>query len=231
MAHIQPHKARRVVIGRAQILGLSTMRQFANLARKSAIAAVAAVSIAVLAPADGRAATNETLQEINAYFNGIETMRGEFVQFGPDGSRTSGRFAIQRPGKVRFFYDRPSSLDIIADGGSVAVRDRRRDTQDIWPLRRTPLRFLLDNTIDLTTDSKVTKVDIQPDLVTITIEENTAFGDGSLTLMFDAQSKELKQWNVVDSKGQETSVSIYNVKTGVEVDQDLFKINYRRRIR
>lgn len=187
--------------------------------------------VAVAGQTPAVAATDETLAGINAYFNAIKTMRGEFVQFGPDGSRSSGRFAIQRPGKVRFFYDKPSSLDIIADGGSVAVRDRRRDTQDIWPLKRTPLRFLLDNTIDLTADAKVTRVDVQPDVVSVTIEENTAFGDGSLTMLFDAESKELKQWNVVDSKGQETSVSIYNVKTGVPLDDDLFTINYLKRYR
>ena len=199
--------------------------------RNSFMAAFAALLIAAAAALPARAATDEALAEVNAYFNSIETMRGEFVQFGPDGRRSSGRFAIQRPGKVRFFYDKPSTLDIIADGGSVAVRDRRRDTQDIWPLGRTPLRFLLDNTIDLTKDSKVTKVDVQPDLISVTIEENTVFGDGSITLLFDAQTKALKQWNVVDSKGQETSVSIYNVRTGVPVDQDLFVINYRKRIR
>ncbi|WP_245943829.1 LolA family protein [Acuticoccus kandeliae] len=174
------------------------------------------------------AATDEALKEINQYFNSIKTMRGEFVQFGPDGQRTQGRFAISRPGKVRFFYDSPSTLDIIADGKSVAVRDRKLATQDIWPLQRTPLRFLLDNTIDLTSDAKVTDVDIQPDIISITIEESTAFGDGSLTLLFDAGTKELKQWNVVDGKGQETSVSIYNVATGVPVDRDLFNIDYTR---
>ena len=198
--------------------------------RKFAIAALTVLSIAGFGMPAQAATTDEALAEISAYFNSIETMRGEFVQFGPDGSRTSGRFAIQRPGKVRFFYDKPSTLDIIADGGSVAVRDRARATQDIWPLKRTPLRFLLDNTLDLATDSKVTKVDVAPDLVSVTIEENTAFGDGSITLLFDAESKALKQWNVIDSKGQETSVSIYNVKTGVAVDPDLFVINYRKRI-
>ncbi|MEM7695224.1 MAG: outer-membrane lipoprotein carrier protein LolA [Pseudomonadota bacterium] len=192
------------------------------------IALALAAAVALTAPA--AAATGDALRKVNAYFNSIETMRGEFVQFGPDGSRTSGRFAIQKPGKVRFFYDKPSALDIIADGGSVAVRDRRSDTQDIWPLKRTPLRFLLDNTIDLTKDAKVTKVDVQPDLIAVTIQESSAFGDGSLTMMFDARTNELRQWNVVDSKGQETSVSIYNVRTGVTLDKSLFEIDYIKRI-
>ncbi|UOM33575.1 outer-membrane lipoprotein carrier protein LolA [Acuticoccus sp. I52.16.1] len=202
------------------------MIAFPRSARRAAAAAVAAIVMAS-APAVAQEATDTALVEINQYFNAIDTMRGEFVQFGPDGSRTQGRFAISRPGKVRFFYDRPSTLDIIADGTSVAVRDRRRNTQDIWPLSKTPLRFLLDNTIDLTADAKVTDVEVAPDLISVRIEEDTAFGEGALTLLFDSQSKELKQWNVVDGKGQETSVSIYNVSTGVDVDKDLFEIDYQ----
>lgn len=192
---------------------------------RNALFAAALAVAPMTSPAS--AATDEALTQINSYFNGIDTMRGEFVQFGPDGSRTQGRFAISRPGKVRFFYDRPSTLDIIADGTSVAVRDRRRATQDIWPLSKTPLRFLLDNTIDLTADDKVKDVEVQPDLISVRIEENTAFGEGALTLLFDSETKELKQWNVVDGKGQETSVSIYNVSTGVDVDPGLFEIDYQ----
>lgn len=196
--------------------------------RIRAFALLAATILATAGPhpAVAQAATSEALSEINTYFNGIRTMKGEFVQFGPDGGRTQGRFAISRPGKVRFFYDRPSNLDIIADGESVAVRDRKRATQDIWPLSKTPLRFLLDNSIDLTKDAKVREVDVQPDLISVTIEENSAFGDGSLTLLFDAQSKQLKQWNVIDGKGQETSVSIYNVAIDGAVDQGDFVIDY-----
>jgi outer membrane lipoprotein-sorting protein len=199
-----------------------------HLVRRAGALALAAALTVAAAAAPAFAATDQALTEINRYFNGITTMRGEFVQFGPDGSRTQGRFAIQRPGKVRFFYDAPSNLDIISDGKSVAVRDRKLATQDIWPLDRTPLRFLLDNTIDLTADAKVTNVDVQPDVISVTLTDSSAFGDGTLTLLFDAKTKELKQWNVVDSKGQETSVSIYNVSTGVAVDQTLFTIDYTR---
>lgn len=207
------------------------MKSQARTALLAAALALAPLSPAAIlvstTPVAAQEATDAALTEINDYFNGIATMRGEFVQFGPDGSRTQGRFAISRPGKVRFFYDRPSTLDIIADGESVAVRDRRRNTQDIWPLSKTPLRFLLDNTIDLTSDDKVTDVEVQPDLISVRIEEDTAFGEGALTLLFDAESKELKQWNVIDGKGQETSVSIYNISNNVDVDPELFEINYQ----
>jgi len=167
-----------------------------------------------------------TLKAINAYFNAIRTMQGDFVQFGPDGTRTEGRFYIARPGKIRFRYAKPARLDIIADGKSVAVRDRRLATQDIWPLKRTPLRFLVAESLDLQKDAKIRNITVEPDLVTIVIDENTVFGDGRLTLMFDAKTHQLRQWTVKDAQGYDTSVAIYNVETGKPTNPKWFFIDY-----
>ena len=60
-----------------------------------------------------------------------------------------GEFYLQKPGKVRFDYNPPSPIEMIADGSSVVVRDRKLATQDLYPLSQTPLRFLLADRIDL----------------------------------------------------------------------------------
>ena len=81
--------------------------------------------------------------KVSSYLSSLQTLVGNFVQVGPDGSKTKGDFVIQKPGKVRFEYDAPSPIAIIADGSSLAVRDTELATQDIYPLSQTPLRFLL----------------------------------------------------------------------------------------
>ena len=85
----------------------------------------------------------------------MQQLVGNFVQVGPDGSRVKGEFYIQKPGKVRFEYDPPSPIEIVADGQSVVVRDRKLATQDLYPLSQTPLRFLLSERIDLMRDTNV----------------------------------------------------------------------------
>lgn len=182
-----------------------------------------------LTPGNGRTVTDRQLiQRINAYFNGVRTMSGAFVQFSPSGVRTDGTFVLARPGKIRFDYDPPTKMQIVADGKSVAVRDTRRQTQDIWPLGQTPMRFLLANNIDLTRDAKVASVTEADGLITVVVQEKTVFGNGRLTLFFDATSAQLKQWTVTDAQGQDTSVAIYDVKTNVPVDPKQFVINYQR---
>ena len=80
---------------------------------------------------------------VSAYLSSLQTLVGNFVQVGPDGTKTKGDFYIQKPGKVRFEYDPPSPIDIVADGTTLVVRDRKLATQDIYPLSQTPLRYLL----------------------------------------------------------------------------------------
>ncbi|MBD1546485.1 outer membrane lipoprotein carrier protein LolA [Roseibium aggregatum] len=190
---------------------------------------IVAAGLALVAGGPALALSKEetkTLEDVNAYFNSVKTMNGDFVQFGPEGSQSDGKFYIARPGKVRFYYNPPAKLDIIADGKSVSVKDRKMATQDIWPLSQTPLRFLLADNIDLQKDTNVTNVLVEDDLVTVTLTDQTTFNSGVLTLIFDAKTYELKQWTVRDAQGYETSVAVYNVVANGPTNPDLFKIDY-----
>lgn len=167
----------------------------------------------------------EALAQINRYFNAIRTMQGDFVQFGPDGDKAEGEFYMARPGKIRFIYAKPSNLDIIADGTDVVVRNTKQATQDLYPLGKTPLRFLLSDHIDLTSEANVTTVSLEPDLVSVVLEQSTVFGDGRLTMVFDRKSSDLRQWTVTDAQGYDTAVAIYNVTPNQPVDAKLFVID------
>src|SRR5271168_3789681 len=98
------------------------------------------------------------VDRISLYLSTIQTLVGNFVQVGPDGHKTEGKFYIQKPGKVRFEYDPPSPIDVIADGSSVVVRDRNLATQDSYPLSQTPLRYLLAERIDLWRETHLVSV-------------------------------------------------------------------------
>src|SRR5438477_4889881 len=166
---------------------------------------------------------------VSSYLSSLQTLVGNFVQVGPDGSRSKGDFYIQKPGKVRFEYDDPSPIDIIADGSSVAVRDRKLATQDIYPLSQTPLRYLLSDRIDLLKDTNVVSVSADDVFISITIEEKqTLIGTSRLMLMVGAKDGQLKQWTVTDPQGYDTTVAVYNLDPNRKVDPRLFKIDFTR---
>jgi outer membrane lipoprotein-sorting protein len=168
------------------------------------------------------------LDRVSMYLSSIQTMVGNFVQIGPDGGRTEGTFYLQKPGRVRFEYNPPSPIDIIADGSSVVVRDRKLATQDLYPLSETPLRYLLADRIDLLRDTDVVSVTSDDTFDTVTIEQKQLMiGTDKLMIMFDAKDLTLKQWTVTDPQGFDTTVAVYNLDTTKKPDPNLFVINYQ----
>ncbi len=165
------------------------------------------------------------LYNISRQFNSFRLMEGEFIQFGPGGEQSEGVFFLSKPGRIRFHYRPPVKLDIIADGSTVAIRDNRAETQDMYPLSQTPLRYLLSDGIDLTSDELVTSIREEPDLFSLLIVEQSKLVGGSLTLIFDRKSYELRQWVVTDAQGLNTSVAIYNTATGRRQDKSMFRID------
>jgi outer membrane lipoprotein-sorting protein len=167
------------------------------------------------------------VDKVSTYLSSVQTMTGDFVQVGPDGRRAEGQFFIQKPGKVRFEYNPPSPVQVIADGRSVVVRDRKLDTQQLWPLSQTPLRYLLADHIDLMRDTNLVSVSADDTFVTVVIEETqTLVGTSRLMMMVGAKDFQLRQWTVTDPQGFDTTVAVYNLDTSKKPDPDLFTIVY-----
>ncbi len=170
-----------------------------------------------------------SINKANAWFNGAGTMVGDFVQVGPDGRRSEGKFYVQRPGRIRFEYAQPATMEIIADGSSVVIRDRKLATQDSYFLSQTPLKFLLKDNIDLNKDVRVESVTGDGVTTNISVVDKATFGGTSyIKLMFDSKNFALKQWQVTDPQGYETLVSLFNIDLTKRPDPSLFKINNER---
>jgi outer membrane lipoprotein-sorting protein len=169
------------------------------------------------------------VEKVDNYLSNMQVMTGNFVQIAPDGRRTQGEFYISKPGRVRFEYDDPSPISLIADGQSVVVRDRNLATQDVYPLSQTPLRFLLAEHVNLMKDTNLVAVYADDVFVTVVVEEkNSIVGTSRLMIMFSAKDMQLKQWTVTDPQGYDTTVAVYNIDTSKRPDPSMFKIDYTR---
>ncbi len=184
-----------------------------------------AASAVLPSMASAQGAGGAAAQKIADHFSSVKTMMGEFVQFGPRGEQTGGKFYIERPGKLRFNFEDPSPLRVISDGKNVVVGNIKLKTWDLYPLSKTPLTLLLADRIDLSNDA-VRGVKEESDLTTIVLGNKTIFGDSTITMMFDSKTYDLRQWTITDNQGKDTSVMIYNVKTGVGFDEKVFAIDY-----
>ncbi|MGA9825634.1 MAG: outer-membrane lipoprotein carrier protein LolA, partial [Methylocystis sp.] len=168
----------------------------------------------------------EAIKRANAFFNTSPVLNADFVQIGSDGKRSEGKLYSQRAGRVRFEYAQPATLELVADGARVMVRDLKLKTQDIYAIDQTPLKFLLKEKIDFEHDVKVLDVTTDDNGVVISLEDKATFGGTShLKLIFDPKTFKLRQWQITDAQGYETLLSLFNIDQKRTPDPTLFKID------
>lgn len=166
-------------------------------------------------------------QNIADHFASVKTMMGEFVQLNPDGNQIAGKFFISRPGKLRFNYEPPSPLRVISDGRNLAVGNQKLKTWSLYPLRATPLKLLLADQIDLKS-SDVKSVTVTEQLTTVVMGNRNLFGRSTITMMFDSESFELRQWTITDAQGKDTTVLIFDIEIGVDFAKNVFAVPYHQ---
>jgi len=154
-----------------------------------------------------------------------KTARGRFVQLAPNGSVTKGDFALQRPGRMRFDYDDPTPILIVANGTTVAMEDSDLETVDRVPLSSTPLGLVLDDELDFETEARVTDVQKTTSEIAITMEDRRGEAEGVLTLYFDPASYQLTSWRTLDANQQVTRVVLEDIETNVRLSPRLFRLD------
>ncbi|MFC3324616.1 outer-membrane lipoprotein carrier protein LolA [Mesorhizobium cantuariense] len=159
------------------------------------------------------------------HFSSVKSMSGDFVQSGPKAEKTSGRFFFQRPGKIRFNYAGQSGVSVIADGKSLVVYNKKLKTSRLYALSKTPLKLLLDNKVDFS-GRRLKSIKDDGAQIVIKLADKSAFGNSSISMVFDRKSLDLRRWSLTDEKGLTTTVTIFNVKQGVRAAAGTFTIDY-----
>ena len=168
------------------------------------------------------AADQADIARITQYLDAMKTLKAQFVQVAPDGQISRGTAWLARPGRMRFQYDPPSPLLLVADHGLVVFHDSQLDQTTNIPIGQTPLGLLLRDKISLSGDVTVTDFRRAPGQIEVTVVRTDSPGDGSLTLDFTDDPLTLRGWTVVDQQRRATRVTLYNIQTGVPVDGSLF---------
>ncbi len=162
------------------------------------------------------------LDKISDYLNAIHSLKARFIQIGPEGGTDQGTLYIQKPGQIRFEYNPPSPLLIVATQGRVYVKNSRLNTLDHYDLSDTPLGLLLNQNVDLKANKAVMGVSQQNGAVVLQARTSTNRNNSNITLVFSAPTLELRQWTVRDNQEGNTTVALQNVETGVAIDPALF---------
>jgi outer membrane lipoprotein-sorting protein len=170
-------------------------------------------------------AQTKVVQAVSDYFNGISTLKGNFVQTTADQKKMKGKFSLLRPGKFRFDYSLPSKQIIISDGEYLAIQDLDLNNEDRVALDQTPFRLLLRKDVDLVRDAKIMEVQQAEDLMVVALQDKSPDTPGRIKVYLSTKpAVELKEWVTTDAQGLDTRVEIANVVKGDQLDPASFKI-------
>lgn len=189
-----------------------------------AAAAIAPPAIAFAAPAAAPSPQEQAdLQRIAAYLNGIHTMTARFAQVSADGRTAGGRLWLERPGRMRFEYDPPSPILLLADRFYVYYIDRQLAQVSQIGLKSTPAWFLLRDPIRFDDKLAVTGFEAGPNDLRVTVIERRHPDLGSLTMTFSRDPMALRQWTILDREGRTTTVTLSQEQFGMALPANLFQ--------
>jgi outer membrane lipoprotein-sorting protein len=172
-------------------------------------------------PASLTAQDQLDLQRIAMYLNSIGTMTARFHQYAANGGTAEGWLWMERPGRMRFQYDPPTPILLIADRFYVYYIDTKLDEVSKVGLKFTPAWFLLRVPISFA-DLTVTRFERGDNLLRVTVVDPKAPDNGSLAMTFADRPLALRQWTIVDQQQHVTTVSLSQEQFGMALDPNLF---------
>lgn len=181
-----------------------------------------ALALCLCAPA-AWAAEKLSLNEVSAYLNGITTAQASFTQINDDGSLSTGKLYLHRPGRMRFEYDPPDNALVLARAGAVLIVDpKSNQPPETYPLNRTPLSVILAKQVDLLRANMVVGHDFDGTSTIIRAQDPENPEYGSIEMLFTGSPVELRKWVIRDGSGGQTTVILGALETGINLSQGLF---------
>lgn len=168
------------------------------------------------------AASQDTLPRIEDYLNALTTITADFTQVAPDGNLASGKFYLQRPGKMRWQYEPPTPILMVSNGSTITYFDRELAQTSYIPLDSTLAGFLARDKIALSGDITVKALEEKAGIIRLTFFQTGKADEGSLMLEFSDHPLQIRNFVVTDSSGQVTTIALNNARFGDTLDSELF---------
>ncbi len=162
------------------------------------------------------------VKKAESYMRSLGTAKADFIQTSSLGSRLTGQFYLNRPGKLRFNYNEIKDF-IVADGVFVYFYDSQLGSQTNAPIGQTLADFLLRSDLSFSGELQITNTYKKDGMLSITLVQKDEPGAGQVELFFTEVPFEIARWRVTDAQGEITEVTLKNLQRGVKFeDANLF---------
>jgi outer membrane lipoprotein-sorting protein len=173
----------------------------------------------------------KTIERVENYLSGLSSITSEFTQVAPDGTLTSGKFFLERPGKMRWQYNPPTPVLMVANGSELIYYDYELEQLTHIPLDSTLIGFLAKNKISFSDSVGIISFEEKMGSIRIGIAQRERPTDGQLVLEFVDKPLLIRNMVVTDTSGLVTTVSLNNANFGAKIDEKLFEFRDPRKPR
>ena len=190
------------------------------------LAAIASLAALPAAAQSGLSAEDRaTLATAQTYLQNLTSAQGTFTETGAGGQRRSGRFWLQRPGRMRFEYTDPAGLLVVSDGSNVKRYDPRLNVFRQVPLGATPLSTFLARNVRLDQGVRIDRVTrMQSGAFALTVRDSSRPNDGSVILAFAGNPMRLQEWTITEASGARTRTQLTSLTPASGLAASLFRL-------
>ena len=163
-----------------------------------------------LFPAAGTLANApDPVTRAEAWFDGISTMKADFIQVASDGTTATGEMHLRRPHRMKIIYDLDEPLILLTT--PVWLHVDRPDDRHVtsYPISETPLSLILQEQVELRSDEFRTSHSVRNGITRIVLTKDTGEAAGQLTLEFTNQPFVLRKWSIRDAADVTTTCLLY----------------------
>lgn len=167
-----------------------------------------------------------SLSNLSSYLESIKKVSGSFTQINSDKTVSTGRIFLFRPGRMRMEYKTPDNSLVIVGGSQIAVFDSKSNTHPrVFPLRKTPLKILLEKKINLKTSDIIIRHEEVENSTVVVLQDPKLSSYGSLKLVFTDHPVTLRQWVITNEMSDQTVLKFKDFINQPNMSSNRFNIS------
>ena len=137
-----------------------------------------------------------------------------------DDKTENGKCIIKYPKKIWCEYNGSSKKIIVSNGRSLVIKNANKSNYYLYPLKKTPLEFLLDKEYLISKINTLEPREIDNKYLNFRIIEN----NNEINIFFDKNSLNLTGWQTEDIYQNLSITFISSIKKNQEIDNKIFNL-------
>ena len=168
---------------------------------------------------------NKWAQSFENYLFNLGSVSGKFTQLDKFGKALRGTFWSNGIGSIKFSYIPQSELIIVINDGLISVKEFDEGPVSQYSIKDSPISSLFSKDFSLE-KFLINEIVIKGSIGTIELRTKKGSSRNSVFITGDYPNPQLRQWKLIDTQNNETTVFFSKIEKFNFLDENFFTINW-----